>query len=210
MAVSRQRNPNRSKSKSVQSDADGQEERFLKALDDYGDTMFRHATLRIADRERAIDLVHDTYAKVWTYIRGGYTVKNFRPFLYKVLNNLIVDEYRQQEELSLDAILADKEKNEGVFEELRDNSVQKLLNSLDGKRAMAVVSELPDIYREVIIFRFVDGLKPAEISDLIEETKNTVSVRIHRGLKLLRKIIAEQIDIQEMKRQKQKKVNPSP
>ena len=189
-----------------------QEELFLKALDDYGDTMFRHATLRISDREKAIDLVHDTYAKVWTYIRDGYTVKNFRPFLYKVLHNLIVDEYRRQEELSLDAILADKEKDEGMFEELRDGSAQTLLNVLDGEKAMAVVSELPDIYREVLIFRFVDGLKPAEISDLIEETKNTVSVRIHRGLKLLKKIIDEKIDIQQVKRQQKEEVseNSSP
>ena len=195
----------RKKSGSGLVDQNSQEECFLKAFDDYSGKLFRHALLRISDRERAIDLVHDVYAKAWTYIRDGHTIKTFRPFLYKVLNNLIVDEYRRQESFSLDAILADGEKDEGMFEELQDNSTQNLLDKIDGKKALAVVGGLPDIYREVLILHFVDGLRPTEISDLIEETKNTVSVRIHRGLKLLKKIIDEQINVGDLqKRQKNK------
>jgi DNA-directed RNA polymerase specialized sigma24 family protein len=34
--------------------------------------------------------------------------------------------------------------------------------------------------------RFVDGLGPREISELVEESENVISVRIHRGLKILR------------------------
>ncbi len=177
-----------------------QEESFLKAFNDYGDALFRHAALRISDRERAIELVHDSYIKVWTYIRDGHTIKAFRPFLYKVLNNLIIDEYRKQNEISLDAILATKGKDEGDFDEMQDHSMDNFLDQLDGTQALEVVGELPDIYREVLIFRFVDGLRPSEICDLIEETENTVSVRIHRGLKLLKKIIDEQIDIREIRR----------
>ena len=50
----------------------------------------------------------------------------------------------------------------------------------------------PDVYREVIILRFVDELGPKEISELIEESENVVSVRIHRGLKLLREIVQKE------------------
>ena len=116
------------------------------------------------------------------------------------MNNLIIDEYRKQDETSLDAILAAEGKDEGAFDEMQDHSMHDFLDQLDGAQALAVVGELPDIYREVLIFRFVDGLRPSEICDLIEETENTVSVRLHRGLKLLKKIIDEQIDIREMRR----------
>ena len=34
--------------------------------------------------------------------------------------------------------------------------------------------------------RYVDELKPREISDLIEESENVVSVRIHRGIAMLK------------------------
>ena len=175
--------------------AGGQEERFLKAFDEYGDALFRHATLRISDRERAIEIVHDSYTKVWTYIRSGHQIDAFRPFLYKVLNNLIIDEYRKIKESSLDAILEGEGIDEGSFEDLQDHSMQKLLKELDGREALGVVGELPDIYREVLIMRFVDDLRPKEICDLVEETENTVSVRIHRGLGLLKKIIDEREEI---------------
>lgn len=162
---------------------------FLKAFEEYSDALFRHATIRISDRERAIDLVHDTFTKVWTYVRNGHEIESYRPFLYKVLNNLIIDEYRKQKEASLDALLERDGVDEGSFAELRESTVEALAATIDGKQALDLIATLPDVYREVLILRFVDGLGPREISVLIEESENVVSVRIHRGLKQLRDII---------------------
>ncbi len=167
----------------------GQEERFLEAFEEYGDALFRHAFIRLSDRERAIDLVHDTYTKVWSYVRSGQEIDSFRPFLYKVLNNLIIDEYRKRKEASLDAMLEIEGVTEGSFEELVDNSTEALAATIDGKRAFEMLAELSDEYREVITLRFIDGLGPKEISELIEESENVVSVRLHRALKSLRNAI---------------------
>jgi RNA polymerase sigma-70 factor (ECF subfamily) len=169
-----------------------QEERFLKAFEEYGDALFRHAYIRISDRERAIDLVHDTYTKVWSYLRTGHEIETFRPFLYKVLNNLVIDEYRRRRESSLDAILETEGVSEGTFDELVEDSVESLAATLDGRRAFDLLESLPREYREVVTLRFVDGLGPKEIADLIEESENVVSVRLHRALKLMRKAIADQ------------------
>jgi len=165
------------------------EERFLKAFEEYSDALFRHAFLRISDRERAIDVVHDTFTKVWTYVRNGHEVEQFRPFLYKVLNNLIIDEYRKAKETSLDALMAIDGVDEGTFNELSENTVESLAATLDGKRAFEMLAEMPDAYKEVIILKFVDGLGPKEIAGLLEESENVVSVRLHRGLKVLRQMI---------------------
>lgn len=165
------------------------EERFLKAFEEYSDALFRHAFLRISDRERAIDVVHDTYTKVWAYVRKGHEVESFRPFLYKVLNNLIIDEYRKTKEASLDALFEIDGVDEGSFDELSSNTVESLAATLDGKQVFGLVETLPDVYKEVIILRFIDELGPKEISVLIEETENVVSVRLHRALRLLRKMV---------------------
>jgi RNA polymerase sigma-70 factor, ECF subfamily len=179
------------------------EERFLKAFEEYSDALFRHAFLRISDRERAIDLVHDTYTKVWSYVRGGHEVESFRPFLYKVLNNLIIDEYRKTKEASLDALFEIEGVDEGSFEDLTSNNVESLAATLDGKQAFAMLEELPDTYREILILRFVDELGPKEISNLIEETENVVSVRLHRGLRLLRdRIEAREKEIEKERTKK--------
>lgn len=179
------------------------EERFLKAFEEYGDALFRHAFIRVSDRERAIDIVHDTYTKVWSYVRSGHEIESFRPFLYKVLNNLIIDEYRKTKETSLDALFEVEGVNEGSFDDLTSDTVQSLAATLDGKKAFALLEELPDAYREVIVLRFVDELGPKEISDLIEESENVVSVRLHRGLKLLReRMEAKEKEIEQRRKKK--------
>lgn len=183
------------------------EERFLKAFDEYGDALFRHARLRISNHEKAIDIVHDTFTKVWSYIRDGYEIENFRPFLYKVLNNLIIDEYRKRKESSLDALMEVEGVDEGSFEELSESSVEALAATIDGRKAFELLEELPDQYREVIIYRFVDGLGPREISELTEESENVISVRIHRGLKLLRQKIEANDEYAEERRKAKAKRN---
>lgn len=166
-----------------------QESVFLRAFDEHADALFRHAQLRLSDRERAIELVHDAFTKAWGYLREGNEISSYRAFLYKVLHNLIIDEYRRRRETSLDAILEADGVDEGMFVELRAGSLDEVVNALDARQALALVGELPDIYRESVILRFVDGLSPKEIGALIEESENVVSVRIHRGIKILREKI---------------------
>jgi len=188
---------------STGSNSEGHEQRFLTAFDEYSDALFRHASMRINDRERAVDIVHDTFAKVWGYVRQGHDVENFRPFLYKVLNNLIIDEYRKKKEQSLDALMEGEGVDEGNFDELTESSVESLAATLDGKKAFTVVEKLPEQYKEVIILRFVDGLGPKEISQLIEVSENVISVRLHRGLQMLRQHIETEEATAKTKRTKQ-------
>lgn len=176
-----------------------EEEQFLRAFEEYSDALFRHASLRVNDREKAIDTVHDTFTKVWMYVKNGQKIDSYRPFLYKVLNNLIIDTYRKQKELSLDALLEQEGITEGTFAELSENTTEALASTIDGKQAFALLATLPDIYREVLILKFVDELGPREISQLIEETENVVSVRIYRGLKILRQKMYSEIANREKK-----------
>ncbi len=165
------------------------EVRFLRAFDEYSDALFRHASLRLSDRERAIELVHDTYTKAWGYVREGNEVESYRPFLYKILGNLIIDEYRRRRTESLDAILVEEGMHSGRFDELKEGSLEETLLALDAKRIVETMRELPQMYQEVLTLRFVDGLGPKDIAALIEESENVVSVRLNRGVKMLKELV---------------------
>ena len=178
------------------------EERFLKAFDDYSDALFRHAVYRLSDRERAIEIVHDTFTKVWSYMHTGHEIDAYKPFLYKVMNNLIIDEYRRRKEYSLDALLAEEGTDEGSFPELQEGGLEELTFALDAQKASLLIGKLLPVYREVLTLRFIDGLGPKEISELIEQSENVVSVRIHRALKSLKDMITKQEEDAEMRRLK--------
>jgi RNA polymerase sigma-70 factor (ECF subfamily) len=190
--------------KTIDDIEESQEDSFLKAFEEYSDALFRHAFIRVSNREKAIDIVHDTFTKVWVYVRAGHKIDSYRSFLYKVLNNLIIDEYRKRKEASLDALMEIEGVDEGSFSDLSENTVESLAATIDGRKAFELLSELPDVYREVITFRFIDGLGPKEISDLTEESENVISVRIYRGLKILREKMEEKVMEAENNRKNKK------
>ena len=45
----------------------------------------------------------------------------------------------------------------------------------------------PEQYQEVLVMRYIDGLTPSDIAEVLREAPNTISVRLHRALKELRR-----------------------
>jgi RNA polymerase sigma-70 factor (ECF subfamily) len=168
-----------------------QEQAFLESYDQYADALYRHAFFRISDPEKARDIVSDTFTRTWDYLVKGKEVDEFRPFLYRTLNHLIIDEYRKKRTESLDAMLDEADVPEGAFDELVEGSQAATEFALDAKRVHELLDELPEHYRAVVVMRYFDGLLPSEIADMLEESVNTVSVRIHRGVALLQKRASE-------------------
>ena len=164
-----------------------QEQAFLEAFEAYADALYRHSYFRVSDRERAKDLVSDTFTRTWDYLVKGNTIDDFRPFLYRTLNRLIIDEYRKKRTESLDALLDEAEVPEGAFEELVYGGREELEFELDARAVPRMLAEMPERYREAVVMRYIDGLMPAEIADMLGESVNVVSVRIHRGIAWLAK-----------------------
>jgi RNA polymerase sigma-70 factor, ECF subfamily len=159
-----------------------QEKAYLEAFDLYADALYRHCYYRVSDKERAQDIVSETFMKTWDYLVKGNTIDTFRPFLYRTLNHLIIDEYRKKKSESLDALLGEREVPESSFEELVGDGREEIEFALDAKQIPALLEQMPTNHREVIMMRYVDGLMPAEIAEILDTPVNTVSVRIHRGL----------------------------
>src|SRR3989344_4442190 len=82
---------------------------FAAVFEKHSDELFRHCHLRLSDRQRALELTQETFLRAWGYVVKGEEVHQWRAFLYRILNNLIVDEYRKHKSQSLDALLENEE-----------------------------------------------------------------------------------------------------
>ncbi len=164
------------------------EELFIAAFDTHVDELFRHASFRLSDRERARDLVQDTYLKAWDQVQSGAEIRHWRGFLYRILNNLIIDEYRRAKDTSLDAILDDDPTalSEKLSSDGRDAIEERLNDELLIERIRGLIPELPEAYRVAVTLRYVDGFTPKEIAELLDISENVASVRIHRAVAKLR------------------------
>lgn len=160
---------------------------FSEAFDRHSDELFRHASMRLPDRDRALELTQECFLRAWQYAARGEEIRDIRPFLFRTLRHLIIDEYRKSKSFSLDSMIEDDEG--GVVEASlpRDdtNTLEAAMDRFDGKRAVAAIRALPDLYREVLAMRYVNDLTIKEMAALLGESENVVSVRLHRGLKKL-------------------------
>jgi RNA polymerase sigma factor (sigma-70 family) len=159
----------------------GQQQELSDAYRDYEKGMNVHARFKVSNSETGEDMVQDTFMKTWRYLLRGGKIDIMKAFLYHILNNLIVDEYRKRKHAtsSLDALLATG------FEPPSDPT-QKLLNAMDGKIALLLIQDLPEKYQTVIRMRYLQSLTLEEIALLTKQSKNLVAVQLHRGLRHLR------------------------
>jgi RNA polymerase sigma-70 factor (ECF subfamily) len=165
------------------SDAKKLETEFLAAFDEHSDALFRHCFIRVRDRELAKDIVQETFTRTWDYLGKGKKVEHLRAFLYRVANNLIVDSSRRKRSTSLDTMI-----DEDGFEVADENTVNPA-DIPDARLAMKLLATLDEMYRSVIVLRFIDGLTPKEIAQTLGVTENVVSVRIYRGIEKLKTIV---------------------
>ena len=166
------------------------EDAFLEAFDEYSDALFRHASFRISNPERVKDLTQDTFLKAWDYVYAGNEIHNWRSFLYRILNNLIIDEYRRKKEQSLDALLENSpvQAHNVVSVGSRAEKEKQLDDEMLIERIRTFIPKLPEAYRTTITMRYIDGFSIKEIAEMLGISENVAAVRSHRGLAQLKKL----------------------
>ncbi|HEU0085357.1 MAG TPA: RNA polymerase sigma factor [Candidatus Paceibacterota bacterium] len=156
------------------------ERKFTEACEEHFDALYRYCFFKTSSRDTAQDLVQETYLKAWNYLMKGEEIKNLKAFFYRILNNLIIDEYRKKKTVSLD-LLSEKGFDPGV------NETERMENQIDGERAMKLLKKIPEMYREVIFMRYVQELSLKEMADILDQSENAIAVKVHRGLKKVEK-----------------------
>lgn len=155
---------------------------FAQAYEEYADAIFRHCYFHTFRREDAKEIMQETFMKTWEYIASGKEVEQVRPFLYRTATNLIINASKKKKEASLDA-MQEEGFDPGAEDEKHGRDV------IQEERVLKTLSQLEEPYRQAVMLRYIEDLSPAEIADILGETPNVVSVRIHRGLKQLKSLL---------------------
>lgn len=158
------------------------EERFIEAYDTHADAIFRFCYAQTGQRELAMDLVQDAYARVWRHLAGGRPIDSMRPFIYRTARNAIIDHSRRARTDSLDAL------QEHGFD-IADERTPGPPVTAETALALKAITQLEQPYREAVLMRYVDDLMPREIAQATGESENVISVRITRGMQKLRELL---------------------
>ena len=160
------------------------EKAFIKAYQTHSDAIFRFCFFKTSNRELAKDLTQEVFVRAWTFAANGGTIREFRAFFYRLAQNLVIDWYRKRKSDSLDALL-----EEGFDPPAADTVNQDDKDDMELVRKLMLKLRTED--QELIVWRYVDDKTPGEIAEMLGENENTISVRLHRAVKRLRKLLEE-------------------
>ena len=154
---------------------------LAKAYRDHAKGLNVYAFFKVHNDATGEDMVQDTFMKTWSYLVKGGKIDLMRAFLYHILNNLVVDEYRKHKTTSLDLLLEKGlEPSAGEF--------GRIVDILDGKAALLLIQFLPEAYQKVMRMKYVQDLSLEEMSLITGKSKNSIAVQAHRGLEKLKQL----------------------
>lgn len=166
---------------------------FNETYDALSDAIFRFCLLKVSDREQALDITQEVFTRLWKELHEKKTVANTRAFLFIVARHLIIDWYRKKKSVSLEG-MANEETGE-AYEPIDELIHEHIGLAAEGRFVIDSINKLSITHRQVIYLRFVEGLSPPDIGEIMGLTANAVSVRINRGLQELRAITGYDIEL---------------
>jgi RNA polymerase sigma-70 factor, ECF subfamily len=159
---------------------------FGEVYEKESDAIFRFCLLRTSDREMALDFTQDTFMRFWNSLLLEKDIKNHRTFLFTIARNIIIDWYRKKKPFSLETMMENASEGRSSFALVALDNVE---TSAEADFLIRKIRELPEPYSNAVYLRCVEELKPREISEILGESANVISVRISRGLEQLRNML---------------------
>ena len=151
---------------------------YNQSVDLYSDNVYRFILKNIRDKERARDIVQDSYEKLWRNIENVNS-ENVKPYLFTTAYHTMIDVMRKEKRhTSIENCPLQKQAHDQQYSDLSE-----ILNE--------AVKRLPEIQRTVILLRDYEGYSYKEIGDVTLLSEAQVKVYIYRARVFLKNYIGK-------------------
>ncbi len=159
-------------------------EAYGKLYDFYVNRIYRFIYFKVGTREDAEDITSEVFLKAWEYINTtDKKIENFNALIYSVARNSVVDHYRNRKI----NISTDDEENLLQIKE-RHSSLSKIDAQIDFAGIEKLLKHLKEIYRDVILLRYIEEYEIGEIAKILGKSKANVRVLLHRAMQALKEL----------------------
>lgn len=170
---------------------------FGELYDFYLPRIYGYLVRRVEERTVAEDLTATTFERALVALRSGsFRNESFGGWLYRVAGNALVDHVRRgRRYVPLGVRATDGRAGHGaadVADTPDDAALAAFAAAVERDALARALVSLPDHHRLVIVLRYVDGLGPSEAAELLGCSRPTAAVRLHRALRALRDVLAQE------------------
>ena len=177
----------------------GNRRAFGELVERYQNRLLNFIYRTTGDRERAEDLVQETFIRVYRHLHRFDQTKKFSTWVYTISSNLAKNELRNRSRNPLvlfQTLMKNRQADERPLE-WEDNTYRP--DDLFRKRHLksqvdAAVDQLPEHHRTVFILREMEGKTYEEIADITATNLGTVKSRLNRARNNFAQLIAPVLD----------------
>lgn len=143
---------------------------------------------RFVGEHEADDVTQETFVRVWKHIGRYDETRNFRVWLFTIARRVAIDFTRKKKHAHFS--IFDDENGESFDVEDLSELPHELFRRKEVVEALeALVSELPDDRKTIVILHDAEMLPFKDIADIMGRPINTVKSQYRRALMTLRKLI---------------------
>ena len=143
-----------------------------RAIEEYGNSLYRLCTVMLQNRDDAQDAVQDCFLRYITKAPDFRSSDHEKAWLIRVATNICKDMLRFRKHADCLSI----------------DEIRNLTSSEDNAQILGMLGLLEEKYRAVIHLHYVEGYGTNEISDMLGITSAAVKKRLQRGREKLREI----------------------
>ena len=159
------------------------------------DALYRTALRMTKNQNDAEDLVQEAYVKAYRFWDRFESGSNCRAWLFKIMTNIFINDYRSKSRLPM-SVNVDEIDDGFLYGQLAaikpgENPEKELFAKIMDDDVKKAIEELPDDFRLVVVLSFLEGFSYQEIAEIADLQLGTVKSRLHRGRKLLQKVLYE-------------------
>lgn len=170
----------------------GDESALATLLSRHKSKIYTSIYLLVKDRYLAEDIFQDTFIKVINTLKSGkYNEEGkFLPWVLRISHNLVIDHFRREKR---NPTITNQDGFD-IFEVLgfSEESIEDIkLRDENHKELRALIQQLPEEQKEVLIMRHYGDLSFKEIADLTGVSINTALGRMRYALNNLRRMMLE-------------------
>jgi RNA polymerase sigma-70 factor (ECF subfamily) len=166
----------------------GDPDAFRALFDRHRRPLFGFVYRQIPDVQHTESIVQDAFLRMLKNAAAYRYPEHFTTWLYTIARNLCID-FRRKKGAFVPSLT---EAVERVTPARSQDPLSAAARDEEAERLHSAVSELPEIYREVIMLRVFDKMAFKQISQITQAPESTVRSRMSYALNMLRKKLAHQ------------------
>lgn len=165
------------------------DEIFEKEFLPHADALYTFAFHLTYNEEDANDLVQDTFLKSYRFINSYEAGTNAKSWLFKILKNTFINEYRRKKALPHQIELEDFITYHDTDEASTVGNLdlrQEMFQNMVGDEVTQAINSLPVDFRTIILLCDIQEFSYEEIAKIVDIPVGTVRSRLFRARNMLK------------------------